>query len=142
MRPNKTIGGVNKNGVGWRLIPKNKWFNVSVHKFTKSDDAKILHNHQYRTMSIILKGILHEYWLKYEPWKMKQRCPFIYERNPGDVIFRSKDIFHSLVLKTPVVWTLFITGRDRGQWHFLVDNRLIESNDYIQRQEKMASAKD
>lgn len=43
----------------WHVIPRNKRFNIYLHKFLGSDDDRALHDHPWWFVSILLKG---RYW--------------------------------------------------------------------------------
>ncbi len=40
----------------WHLIPKNRWFNIYLHHFLRSDDDRALHDHPWWNASILLTG--------------------------------------------------------------------------------------
>ena len=40
----------------WWLIPRNRWFNVYLHLFLRSDDDRALHDHPWFNLSFLLEG--------------------------------------------------------------------------------------
>jgi hypothetical protein len=40
----------------WYLIPRNRFFNVYLHKIVRSDDDRALHDHPWWWLSVMLKG--------------------------------------------------------------------------------------
>ena len=40
----------------WWVIPRNKWFNVYLHHFLRSDDDRALHDQPWWNLSILLDG--------------------------------------------------------------------------------------
>jgi hypothetical protein len=91
----------------WWLIPRNRFFNVYLHKFTRSDSDRALHDHPWYSMSVLLKGKLLEHQLGADRW-IKRFVP----------VFRSARFAHRLELIEGPVWTLFITGPRIREWGF------------------------
>jgi hypothetical protein len=98
----------------WYLVPRNRFLNLYLHKFMRDDDDRALHDHPWKSLSIILKGGYLEFTDRYlAVW------------NPGDFIFRSETHAHRIALfptsdagKTVPCWTLFITGPRVRNWGF------------------------
>ena len=40
----------------WWIIPRNRWFNVYLHNFLRSDDDRAHHDHPWWNFSILLRG--------------------------------------------------------------------------------------
>lgn len=40
----------------WHMIPRNRWFNLYLHKFVHGDDERALHDHPWASASLILEG--------------------------------------------------------------------------------------
>lgn len=92
----------------WYLIPRNKIFNIYLHKFSKSDDDRALHDHPWFSVSFLIKGELIEHLLS-----RKRHVPYLIP------VFRSAKHAHRLeVVKSPV-WTVFLTGPVIRKWGFL-----------------------
>lgn len=94
----------------WYIIPRNRWFNIYLHHFLKSDDDRALHDHMYVNMSILLSGWYFEHL----------RNDRIEIRMPWRPIFRLPKTAHRIELVSDApVWTLFITGPCVREWGFL-----------------------
>lgn len=49
----------------WHLIPRNKFFNIYLHKFMRSDDDRALHDHPWSwNISLLIKGAYIEHMLE------------------------------------------------------------------------------
>lgn len=97
----------------WWLIPRNRWFNIYLHQFLRSDDDRALHDHPWWNISILLRGSYLEYMAK-------GPHPYIpRHRGAGAVVFRRPLTPHRIELfDGRPVWTLFITGRRVREWGF------------------------
>lgn len=130
----------------WYIIPRNRLFNVYLHRLRHDDDPRALHDHPWWNVSIVLKGGYWEYMPADPPWppsvvpqwahevaanySMPIRVKFAahYQtlrkvwRRPGSVIFRRACDAHRLALGTLVgsrpAWSLFITGPNKRTWGF------------------------
>lgn len=92
----------------WWLIPRNRWFNVYLHKVCRSDDDRALHDHPWASLSILLAGEYIE--IRNTTWR---------KHSAGSVILRSAKLAHRLEIETgKPCWTLFITGRNVRVWGF------------------------
>lgn len=118
MRPPDFIIGTRENPylMRWWLIPKNRLFNVYLHKILRSDDDRALHDHPWWNVSIILAG----YYVECLPGEVRKY------RGRGSMVFRRATQAHRLELKwmrdkeqPEPVWTLFITGPKIREWGFL-----------------------
>ncbi|MDE2103129.1 MAG: hypothetical protein KGL39_38140 [Patescibacteria group bacterium] len=108
----------------WYLIPRNRWFNVYLHKIMRSDDERARHDHPWLNISVLLKGryieVVDGGW-----WKA---------RRAGDVVFRRATTAHRLiVLPGEHVWSLFITGPKIREWGFHCANGWRHWTDFVQR---------
>lgn len=91
----------------WWIIPRNRFFNIYLHHFLRSDDDRALHDHPWWNVSILLKG----QYLEHMPTCSRQRKCF-------QIIFRKATASHRVELTHGSVWTLFITGRRVREWGF------------------------
>jgi len=107
----------------WHLVARNDRLNVYLHEFTGSDDDRALHDHPYRSMSIILRG---RYWehRPSNPANPAGEGTLLYLRREGDITIRAAAAAHRIEVPprhaTPTnpVITLFITGRRHREWGF------------------------
>lgn len=95
----------------WYIIPRNKYFNVYLHKFYCNDEDRALHDHPWWSCSFLLKGEVKEHQLN----KIKL-IPWLFP------IIRSARFCHRLELVHGPVITLFITGPRIRHWGFHCPN--------------------
>lgn len=107
----------------WWIIPRNRWFNIYLHKFLRSDDDRALHDHPWASCSIILKGGYFEIMphsrlvtaIFGETFDSFQKI----WREPGSIHFRRATAAHRVELAEGApAWTLFITGPKIREWGF------------------------
>lgn len=93
----------------WMLFPKNRFFNIYLHNFVRSDDPRALHDHPYPNVSIVLTGGYLEHFTH-----------GIRQRLPGAVVFRRAATPHriELIRGSRPVWTLFFCGPRVREWGF------------------------
>lgn len=108
----------------WHIIPRNKRFNIYLHKYTGSDDDRALHDHPWHSISFLIWGCLLEVtpdvlfvndgrWLNVTKYKkVKKLLPK----------YRSAAYAHRLELTSKTAWTLFITGPRVRSWGFHCPN--------------------
>lgn len=110
----------------WWLIPRNRFCNVYLHCFLRSDDDRALHDHPWRSLSLLLRGECVEHTID---------AGGIHQRRwlcVGDVRLRSATLAHRIELPRRVelstawkwhegiepCWTLFLTGPVERDWGF------------------------
>jgi hypothetical protein len=115
--PDFVIGGLGDPYLlRWWVIPRNRWFNIYLHHFLRSDDDRALHDHPWINASVLLSGSYREYmpgdvmklrkpWRPWAFWRLPVRLPSAAHRV-------------ELIDFRPV-WTLFITGPKVREWGFL-----------------------
>lgn len=98
----------------WHIIPRNRLFNIYLHKFLRSDDPRALHDHPWHSLGVVLRGGYTEHLAG-----GKRRW-----RGAGSVTLRRATTAHrvELAYRTPPVWTLFITGPRIREWGFHCPN--------------------
>lgn len=119
----------------WWIIPRNRFFNLYLHKFLRSDDDRALHDHPWMNCSFVLGldtsirlGLPCDigYTEVVPRDKRKPNGPVKrIDRPAGSVTIRGKLNAHRIELPlcpiegTPLaVWSLFITGPVRRKWGF------------------------
>jgi hypothetical protein len=122
----------------WYLIPRNKWFNIYLHHFLRSDEDRALHDHPWINASVLLEG---DYW-EHLPG---HNIPVL--RRPGAIYFRRAKQLHRVQLfkdfgrdakgrfkswELPV-WTLFITGPEIREWGFACPKGWIPHFEFTSR---------
>lgn len=110
----------------WWLLPRNRFFNVYLHHIRKSDDDRANHDHPWASLSLMLRGVLREYY-----------CD-----DAGDIgcrllrrfrwVFRSPRFAHRLeVLDEHGAWTLFMTGPKVREWGFWCKDRWVHWKEFV-----------
>lgn len=99
--------------IRWWVIPRNKWFNLYLHKIIKSDRDEALHDHPWINLSILVRGRYEEITIR--AGGVENIAPL----DEGEVRFRPPSAAHRLVVREgdPVI-TLFFTGPVWRHWGF------------------------
>lgn len=125
--PHFYIGGTERPYLlRWFLIPRNRWFNIYLHKFLRDDDDRALHCHPWLFVSVILRGRYIE-WTDTGPWI----------RRVGSIAFRRAVHRHRVELPkredgTPVpCWTLVITGPRVREWGFWCEKGFVPWHEFV-----------
>ncbi|MCB1886271.1 MAG: hypothetical protein KDH20_01580 [Rhodocyclaceae bacterium] len=109
--PDVVIGGHQRPYLlRWHVIPRNRRFNVYLHRFMRSDDDRALHDHPWWNVSILLRGR----YLEHTPGS-------VVERRAGRLsgfAARRAEAAHRIELIDGPVWTLFVTGPRVREWGF------------------------
>lgn len=96
----------------WWLIPRNKWFNIYLHHFMRSDDDRALHDHPWWNVSYLLSGEYTEHTINAGVVNVKTIL------KSGTFKFRYASFAHRIELHNGPCWTLFITGPRIREWGF------------------------
>lgn len=103
----------------WWLFPRNRFFNIYVHRFLRSDDDRAFHDHPWWNVSYILQGVYFEHM----PTGVAVRLP-------GDIVYRPAELRHRIelvegddaglpyVMPGGEVWSLFVRGKKSREWGF------------------------
>jgi hypothetical protein len=134
--PDFIIGGKeNPYLLRWWIIPRNRFFNIYLHRFLRSDDDRALHDHPWCNVSILLNGTYHEY-----------TPDDVWIRRQGEILFRRPTARHRVELireykysvhdrshsrELPAL-TLFITGPKVREWGFWCEGtRFVHHLDFV-----------
>ncbi|MBB5444630.1 MULTISPECIES: hypothetical protein [unclassified Paraburkholderia] len=99
--------------VRWWVIPRNRFFNIYLHRFLRSDDDRALHDHPWSNLSILLRGKYVEHTIAHGGINVRT------ERRAGDCKLRLfGSAAHRLELTDGECWTLFVTGPRYREWGF------------------------
>lgn len=108
-QPDVVIGGAERPYLRrhW-LLPRNRFFNIYVHQFLRSDDDRALHDHPWLfNASWLLRG------------RYSEHTPVgAFDRNTGAFKCRWGRATHRIELISDTCWTLFITGPRVREWGF------------------------
>lgn len=115
--PDVTIGGAADPYMRrWWVIPRNRWFNVYLHHFLRSDDDRALHDHPWWNLSILLQGEYTEHTIADGGVNVRT------VRKAGQFKFRGASSAHRIELHAGPCWTLFLTGPVLRSWGFHCPN--------------------
>lgn len=123
-KPDFVIGGHDRPYMWrWWVIPRNRFFNIYLHKIMRDDDDRALHDHPWWNLSILLKGSYREVMPDLNacatPYTRIADLPVVVKlRKRGSVVFRRATASHRLEVATGPVWSLFITGPVLRRWGF------------------------
>ncbi|OMQ49922.1 hypothetical protein AQ709_05220 [Burkholderia pseudomallei] len=97
----------------WWILPRNRFFNVYLHCFMRSDDDRALHDHPWSNLSILLRGRYVEHTIAAGGIHMRS------ERIAPTWKFRpSGAAAHRIELVDGCCWTIFVTGPRYRDWGF------------------------
>ena len=115
------------------LRDRNRFpFNIFLHKFLKSDPDDV-HDHPWPFATLILKG---GYWewrpqfnhLGEKTGEIAKWC------GPGSFRTASANTYHRIELDPDITcWTLFMPGAKQRDWGFLVKNKWIQWEQYLEQ---------
>jgi hypothetical protein len=100
------------------------WFPLSIriHKILVPDGDRHLHDHPWNARTFILYGTYTE-----------ERKEGIYLRSSGTTATLKFGEYHRITRVSPQgVYTLFVTGKYRGTWGFLVNGAKIKYRKYLE----------
>ena len=110
-------------------------FNVFLHKFLKSDPDDV-HDHPWNYSTLILKGGYWE-WIPQFNSLGKKIGEIAVWRGAGSFRSAKANSYHRIELDPSVeCWTLFMPGRKRREWGFLVNNWWVWYEDYLTQRAK------
>lgn len=115
----------------WYIIPRNRFFNLYLHKFLRDDDDRALHDHPWWFVSLIFRG---GYFEKVTPneYGIDRQC-----RLAPSIAFRRAEHRHRVVLfldddgKPVPCWTIVLTGRSKRVWGFWCPKGFVPWFDFV-----------
>lgn len=138
-RPHFIIGGADDPYMfRWYLIPRNRRFNIYLHKFLRDDDDRALHDHPWWFLSWIIKG---GYW-EVVPHRDGGPGNTVLRRGRFSLAFRRATHRHRVVLfptlagKRQPCWTLVITGRPKRTWGFWCPKGFVPWKEFVAADDK------
>lgn len=114
----------------WWVIPRNKIFNIYLHRFDGDDDDRALHDHPWLNLSIILKGSYIEHRILSGGVNSAKRYA------AGAIKFRLPWAAHRISLVEKPTFTLFITGPVVRIWGFHCPNGWRPWTEFISERDK------
>lgn len=125
--PDFVIGGEERPYLRrWWMIPRNRFFNVYLHEFLRSDDDRAHHTHPWAfNVSLLLRGHYVEHTIERGGLLVRTL------RRAGALKLRIGAAPHRLELVDDApCWTLFITGPRVREWFFLCSDRRVHWKDF------------
>lgn len=122
--PDIQIGGTDDPYLErWFLIPRNRYFNIYLHRFLRDDDDRALHDHPWVSLSIIVGSKLKDCRYKFKAGLTeiyKDRFGFERKRDLGfgRLTFRKATFAHRLIVRERGTLTIFVTGPRVREWGF------------------------
>jgi hypothetical protein len=111
----------------WYLIPRNRFFNLYLHKFLRDDDDRALHDHPWWFISILLSGR----YLELTDDATSPTGYRIIDRQFGDMAYRPATHRHRVILPMGIpCWTLCITGPRSREWGFWCPKGFVHWKDF------------
>ena len=110
-------------------ILESRLFSIYIHRIYHGDKDPYLHTHPWNFFGVVLKGA---YWEKY--WGRKG----ITSRYKGFLSCGrgNREYLHQISAVEKPVTTLFITWGRKRPWSFLVDDQLVDSQEFIKNKSK------
>lgn len=100
----------------WFVIPRNRFFNIYLHHFLRSDDDRALHDHPWANLSILIDGCYVEHTIPQGGINVRAL------RQTGETKMRTARTAHRVELVDGPCWTIFITGPRMRDWGFHCPN--------------------
>lgn len=111
--PDFIIGGAdNPYMLRWWIIPRNRFFNIYLHRFLRSDDDRALHDHPWANCSYLLAGSYTEHTIA------AGGVGHARVSSAGSLRFRRATSAHRIDLHAGPCWSLFVTGPVIREWGF------------------------
>ncbi len=143
----------------WRIL-NTPWFGVRIHHILRSDNDRVMHDHPFSFLSIILWGGYCEWRPLYEVVPLLQlglytHCdlmkPVFKWFGPGSILYRRAEALHRLELPSlPAdaekgrqersAWTLVFRGPVRRGWGFQTKEGWMPAKEFMARPAEDRSA--
>jgi len=125
-------------GADGQEASKYPWFpwNIRLHWIRRHDHEEHMHDHPWNARTFILRGGYTEerphFVIRNAEGKTVCEHPSVFIRAPGDTAKLGYGVYHRITYVPPGgAWTLFISGRYKGTWGFLVDGVKIKWKTYL-----------
>ena len=124
----------------WWWIPRNRFFNIYIHRILHDDEDRALHDHPWASLSYMVEGVLFEFYttrrdrasLPYAHWARGKKIA------AGQWTYRSPGFAHRLVVLGELTTTIFITGPRVREWGFHCPKGWVPWRDFVARDNKGA----
>ena len=117
----------------WFAVPRNRFFNIYIHRILHDDDDRALHDHPWPSLSFMVDGeILEHHKAPHGDWPRKR---FL---KAGQWVYRPSEFAHRLALKTETATTVFMTGPRIREWGFHCPKGWVHWKDFVAKDNKGA----
>lgn len=111
-----------------RTIFGCRWFSIHLHHILRSDSDRVLHDHPWDFISVII-------WRGYTEWTYQvANCPLTVKlprwHGIGSVLFRRAEHFHRVTMTKPM-WSLVFCGPRRRTWGFQTNEGWVDWRTYL-----------
>lgn len=96
------------------------FFSIRLHKWIKSDDDRVFHDHPYWFITLVLRG-------GYKDISPKG-TDFL---SLGSIRYRPAEHQHTVQLTKSPTYTLLLAGRPSRRWGFWVDGKIVKRDRYF-----------
>ncbi len=116
----------------WYILPRNRWFNLYLHKFCRDDDDRALHDHPWWFLSLMIHGMYTE--IIAQDMDSGDGRGFVH--SAPSIAFRHAEHRHRVVLERDGVgnvvpcWTLVLTGPRVREWGFWGPKGFVHWKDF------------
>jgi hypothetical protein len=118
----------------WWGIPRNRFFNIYLHKILHDDDDRALHDHPWPSLSLMCAGTIKETYTTDNGLTTKTKILRI-----GDWRYRGPEFAHRLELvRNDIARTIFMTGPRIREWGFLCPQGWRHWKDFVSSDDKGA----
>jgi hypothetical protein len=108
---------------------RKRWqfpISIRIHRIVLPDQDRDLHDHPWNARTLILRGFYKE------ERRIEDGLAYRIWRNTGDTAALKFGEYHRITEVSPGgVWTLFVTGKYRGTWGFMVDGAKVQWRRYL-----------
>lgn len=104
--------------VRWAWLPS-----IRIHHIKRPDGDRHLHDHPWDARTFVLRG-----WY----WETRKEFPWVRLNATGQTAEIPHNCFHRITSISPGgVYTLFVTGKPKHEWGFLVDGKKVPFREYL-----------
>jgi hypothetical protein len=128
--PDFIIGGLDDPYMLRWYYLRTRFFSIYLHEFHRSDDD-VHHDHPWRSASIALGYMDRARGFLIEEVASTQRAVI-----PGDIVVRSAEFAHRIVVVRPGFRTLFFMGPRYREWGFVCKKRWVHWKEFTYRDER------
>lgn len=137
--PHLYIGGKqNPYLLRWYLIPRNRFFNIYLHKFLRDDDDRALHDHPWWFLSIMIwGGYMEEVYCKVtKTTDVKYRSAFSFVLRKPTHRHRVMLYRHPKDFSKPIpCWTIILTGPTVRTWGFWCPRGFVPHHEFVEQKD-------